>query len=144
MLKNGFEDGKFFVEYHGVNRPVGNMREESDRRAKDIAEDGGNIIVCNSGGLDSQGVIQSFRDIGCPIETAFLYLPGFNDHEYEQVKFLDKKYQIKTEIVDLDVMALKSEIERLSGEYDVSSKNQILQTIFVSKLPKDHHVKRVE
>jgi hypothetical protein len=139
-MEHGWEDGKFYVEYHGVDRPVGNMREESDRRAKDIAEGGGNIIVCNSGGLDSQSVIQSFRDIDCPIDTVFLYLPGYNDHELEQIKFIDNKYQIKTEIVDLDPFALKDDIEKLSVEYDVSSKNQILQSIFVSKLPKDSHV----
>ena len=43
----GFEDGKFYVEYHGVTRPVGNMRQESDQRARDIVEQGG-IQECES------------------------------------------------------------------------------------------------
>lgn len=139
-MKHGWDNEKFYVEYHGASRPVGNMREESDLRAKEIAEAGGNIVVCNSGGLDSQSVIQSFRDVGCPVETVFMYLPGFNDHEYEQVKFIDKKYQITTQIVDLDIMSLKDDIEQLSKDYDISSKNQVLQSIFVSKLPTDAHV----
>ena len=92
----GFEDNKFYVEYHGCSRPVRNMREESDRRARDLVNDGGKFMLGFSGGLDSQAVLQSFRDIDAPIETAFLYLPGYNDNEFEQVKFLDKKYQIKT------------------------------------------------
>jgi hypothetical protein len=139
-MEHGWEDGKYYVEYHGATRPVGNMREESDRRAKDIADQGGNIILCNSGGLDSQGVIQSFRDIGCPVETVFFYLPGYNDHEYEQVKFLDKKYQMTTQVLDLEVLPLLDEINRLSQEYDISSRYQLVQYFFVKQLPNDANI----
>ncbi len=135
----GFEDGKFYVEYHGCTRPVGNMREESDQRARDIVEQGGNFMLGFSGGLDSQAVLQSFRDIGAPIETVFLYLPGYNDNEYEQVKLMDTKYQIKTHIVDIDPMSVREEVERLSLELDIPGKNNILQSIFLSKLPDDVH-----
>lgn len=135
----GFDNGKFYIEYHGCNRPVGNMREESDRRAKDIANGGGKFLLSFSGGLDSQSVLQSFRDIGCPIETVFLYLPGYNDNEYEQVKFLDKKYQMTTQIVDFDPMSKQEEVERLSVELDIPGKNNILQGIFLSMLPEDVH-----
>jgi hypothetical protein len=135
----GFEDEKFYVEYHGCSRSVGNMREESDRRARDVAELGGKFMLGFSGGVDSQAVLQSFRDIGCPIETAFLYLPGYNDNEYEQVKYLDKKYQMTTQVVDINPMDVKEEIERLSIELDIPGKNNILQSIFLSMLPSDVH-----
>jgi hypothetical protein len=135
----GFEDGKFYVEYHGCNRPVGNMRQESDQRARDLVEQGGKFMLGFSGGLDSQSVLQSFRDIGAPIETAFLYLPGYNDNEYEQVKFLDSKYQIKTHIVDMDPMSVKDEVIRLSNELNIPGKNNILQSIFLSMLPDDYN-----
>jgi hypothetical protein len=135
----GFEDGKFYVEYHGVTRPVGNMRQESDQRARDIVEQGGKFMLGFSGGLDSQSVLQSFRDIGAPIETAFLYLPGYNDNEYEQVKFLDEKYQISTHIIDMDPMAVKDEVIRLSNELNIPGKNNILQSIFLNMLPDDYN-----
>lgn len=135
----GFENEKFYIEYHGCNRPVGNMREESDRRAQDLVEQGGKFMLGFSGGLDSQSVLQSFRDIGAPIETVFLYLPGYNDNEYMQIKFLDKKYQITTQIIDMDPMTVKDEVDRLSLELDIAAKNNVLQSIFLSKLPEDYH-----
>lgn len=135
----GFENEKFYVEYHGASRHVGNMREESDRRARDIAEGGGRFMLGFSGGLDSQSVLQSFRDIGCPIETVFLYLPGYNDNEYEQVKFLDNKYQMTTQVVDMDPMAVKDTVVELSTKLDIPGKNNVLQSLFLEKLPSDAH-----
>lgn len=134
----GFEDNKFYIEYHGCTRPVGTMREESDRRALELAEQGGKYLLGFSGGLDSQAVLQSFREIGAPIETVFFYKPGYNDNEYEQVKFLDSKYQIKTQIIDLDPLSVIEEIEQLSIDLDIPAKNNILQSIFLSKLPDDY------
>jgi hypothetical protein len=135
----GFDNGKFYVEYRGASRPVGNMRQESDQRALDIVSQGGKFMLGFSGGLDSQAVLQSFRDINASIETAFLYLPGYNDNEYEQVKLMDKKYQIKTHIVDMDPMAVKEEVEKISIDLDIPGKNNILQSIFLSKLPDDYN-----
>ena len=135
----GFEDGKFYVEYQGCYWPVGNMRQESDQRARDVVDQGGKFMLGFSGGLDSQSVLQSFRDIGAPIETAFLYLPGYNDNEYEQVKFLDKKYQMKTHVIDMDPMSVKDEVIRISNELDIPGKNNILQSMFLDMLPDDYN-----
>jgi hypothetical protein len=138
-MNYGFEDNKFYIDFVSCNRPHGTMREASDRRAMDLAEQGGKFMLGNSGGLDSQSVLHSFYTQGIPLETAFLYLPTYNDNEYEQVKILDKKYGIKTHIVDLDPMACREEIEQLSIELDIPAKNNVLQRKFLSMLPSDYH-----
>jgi hypothetical protein len=135
----GFENDKFYIELTSRSREVGNMREESDRRAIEIASGGGKFMLGSSGGLDSQSVLHSFITQDIPIETAFLYLPGHNDNELEQVNIIDKKYGMKTHIVDIDPLACKDEIIALSEELDISSKNNVLQRKFLSMLPDDYH-----
>lgn len=138
-MNSGFdEDGKFYIELRSRTRAVGNMREESDRRARDLVEQyGGNFLLGFSGGLDSQSVLHSFITQGIPLETAFLHCPGHNDHELEQVRFLDGKYGIKTGVVIIDPEAAKDEIMALSEELDVPTRNNILQMLFLSRLPAD-------
>lgn len=139
-MKFGFENNKFYIELVSRSREVGNMREESDRRARDLAEQyGGKFMLGNSSGLDSQSVIHSFCTQGIPLETAFLYLPGHNDNELEQVKFIDKKYGLKTHIIDLDPFACQEEIIELSTMLDISAKNNVLQRKFLSMLPDDYN-----
>lgn len=136
-MNYGFENGKFYLDLVSCSRPHGNMREESDRRARELAERGGKFALGTSGGLDSQSVLHSFYTQGIPLETAFLYLPNYNDNEYEQVKFIDKKYGIKTHIIDIDPMSVKDEIIQISIELDISTKNNVLQRKFLSMLPDD-------
>ncbi len=139
-MRYGFEDGKFYIELTSRNREVGNMREESDRRARDLAEQyGGKFMLGNSGGLDSQSVIHSFVTQGIPLETAFLHLPGYNDNELEQVKYIDNKYGLKTHIIDIDPFACQDEIIEISNQLDISSRNNVLQRKFLSMLPDDYN-----
>jgi hypothetical protein len=134
----GFDNGKFYIDFKSCERPHGNMKEESDLRARQLAETGSKFLLGFSGGLDSQSVLHSFHTQGIPLETALLYLPGYNDNEYEQVKFIDKKYGIKSHIVDLDPMAVKNEILEISEKHDIPGKNNILQAKFLSLLPDDY------
>jgi len=135
MMSSGFENDKFFLDFKSCVRSHGNMREESDRRAIELAEVGGKYLLCLSGGLDSQSVLHSFYTQDIPLDTVFLYLPNYNDNEYSQVKFLDKKYGIKTQIVDLDPYECKDEILKISQESNVPSLLTVLQSKFVSLLP---------
>lgn len=134
----GFDNEKFYIDFVSSSRPYGDMKEESDRRAKWIAETGSKFMLGFSGGLDSQSVLHSFHTQDIPLETAFLYLPGFNDNEYQQVKFIDKKYGIRTHVVDMDPMSVKDEIIELSERLDIPGKNNLLQAKFLSLLPDDY------
>lgn len=135
----GFENKKFYVDLLSCSRPFLNLREEYRIRAREIALLGEKIILSFSGGMDSQAVLQSFIDQHIYIETAFLHLPGYNDVEYDQVKKIDKKYNINTCIIDIDPMVFKEEINDLSLSLDIPGKNHLLQRKFLSYLPEDYN-----
>lgn len=136
-MNYGFEDGKFYVDYVGASRPVGNIRQEALIRAREIADTHKNIILGFSGGLDSQLMLHSFREIGADVETAFLHYPGFNDNELEQVEFLNRKYKIDTLVIELNPLELKDEIIQLSKDTDIPGKNHLIHSMFLSMLPDD-------
>lgn len=136
----GFENDKFYIELTSRSRAVGTMREESDRRARELAEQySGNFLLGNSGGLDSQSVIHSFVTQGIPLETAFLHLPRYNDNELEQVRIIDKKYNLTTEIISLDPYEIKDEIISTAEALDIPAKNNVLQRKFLSMLPEHYN-----
>jgi hypothetical protein len=113
------------------------MREESDRRALEIAWGSPKIMLSLSGGIDSQSMLLSFQQQHIPVECAFLYLPGFNDHELNNLRLVEKKYQIKAHIIDIDVYKIKDELEEEAKNYDIQI-NSILQKKFLSLLPDDY------
>lgn len=132
----GFDNGKWWIEYQSCRWRPGNMREESDRRAKEIGETSKKIMLSLSGGIDSQSMLLSFQEQNIPVECAFLYLPGFNDHELKNLRLVEKKYQIKAHIIDIDVYKIKDELEAEAAEHDIQI-NSILQKKFLSLLPDD-------
>jgi hypothetical protein len=132
----GFENGKFYIELRSKSRPVKDLYSESLIRAEEISVNS-NIVVSNSGGLDSQIMLHAFRKQGIDFQSAFLYLPGYNDNELEQVKFCDSKYGINTDIISIDPLAIKDRIDQLSLSLDIPNKHAILQRLFVEQLPND-------
>jgi len=136
-MVHGFENGKWYIDYTTCKRPVGNMRQESDKRAVEIAGSNDKIMISLSSGIDSQSVLHSFVTQDIPVETAFLYLPGYNDNEYNNLKIVDKKYGIKTHIVDFDPYDYKEEMEA-EAEATGIQVNSILQKKFLSLLPDDY------
>lgn len=132
----GKEQGKFYVDYTPAKTPVGNLRQESEKYAKELSALGQRNILGLSAGLDSQVVLHSFLSQGLPLETAFLYLPSFNEVEYKQLKLLEDKYQFKSIIVEIDPIAIKDDILSESQDLDIPP-NQILHKRFLSQLPSD-------
>lgn len=133
------DDGTFYVEYDSCRYTPGNMREETDRRAAELGSKYSNIWVTNSGGVDGQAMIVSFKNAGVPFESAFMWNPGHNDNELEQVKQVDALHNIKTHIIKLDPEDYKKEILTQSIEHNIHP-NSILQNVFVSKLPDNANV----
>lgn len=134
----GFDENKnWWIEYDSCRWKPGNMREESDRRAVEIGETSQKIMLSLSGGVDSQSMLLSFQQMGVPVECAFLYLPGFNDHELKNLRLVEDKYQIKAHIIDIDVFKIKDELEAEAEKYDIQI-NSILQKKFLSLLPEDY------
>lgn len=132
----GFEDGKFFVDYQSADKPVGNLRQEFDRRARDLYTNNKNLMLGLSSGLDSQAVLHSFYTQDIPLECAFLYMPGYNDNEFSNIKILEKKYGFECIIIEIDPIDVKDQVMFLHEEHNIPP-NQMLHRLFLDKLPRD-------
>ncbi len=135
-MNYGFENNQFYVEFPAFTRKPGNMREENDRRALEIASQGTKLILSISSGVDSQSVLHSFHTQGIPVEYVFYYMPGYNDIEYQQLQLVIKKYGVKIQIIDLDPMNYEEEI-MLTSKKERIHPIQLMQAIFTGLLPKD-------
>lgn len=134
----GFENGKFYIDFKSCERPHLNMREEHELRAKEIAETSNKLCVSLSGGVDSQAMVHSFKRLGVDFQSAFLYLPGYNDQEYEQVKIVNQKYGgVNLNIIDFEVDEIQEEIEQGGIEFDMPTLINVLQRKFLGCLPSD-------
>lgn len=132
----GFEDDKFYVEY-SCSRPVGNLREEFDRRAEDLYRKNPKLMLGLSTGLDSQAVLHSFITQGIPIEVAFLYLKGSNENELERLRLLEKKYSFKAIVIETDPYAKKDEMMELHRQTGLAPYQHMHQE-FLDQLPEDY------
>jgi hypothetical protein len=137
-MKYGFDDDNWWIEYSSCRWKPGNMREESDRRAVEIGQTSDKIMLSFSGGVDSQSMLLSFQQQDIPVECAFLYLPGFNDHELKNLRIAEKHYNVKAHIIDIDVYKIKDELESDAAKYDIQI-NSILQKKFLSLLPENYN-----
>jgi hypothetical protein len=137
-MKYGFEGEKFYLEMTSRTRSVGNLREECELRAREIATTSSKIMVSFSGGVDSQCMLHSFYTQDIPVETVLMYLPGYNDVEYQQVQALDKKYGIHTHIIDLNPLDYQEEFSQQAVALDMPNKNTLLQRKFLTLVPDDY------
>lgn len=133
-MKLGTDQRGLYIEYSPCKWTVSNLREEYNRRARDIIAQGDKLILGISSGVDSQAALRSFMDQGIDIETAFLYMPGYNDSEYNNLKLLESAWNFKSQIIDIDPMACKEEVLAVSTELDIPP-FQILHRKFLSQLP---------
>jgi len=133
----GFENDKWYIDITSCNRPIGTIREEHNFRARSIAETSKNIMLSFSGGTDSQVMLLSFLQQSIPVETVFMYLPGYNDHEYKQVQEINSKWGITTQVIDFDPYEFKEEFEEESLKYDIQIYS-IIQKHFYKLIPDNY------
>ena len=133
-MQLGLDNGIFYSEYESCRWEVGTIREECDRRAVDIANYGNDIILSMSSGLDSQIVLLSFMQQNIPVECVFMYLPGYNEYEYANLKILEKAWGFKARIVDFDPLKIKDELMETSKQLDIPP-YQIMHRKLLSVLP---------
>lgn len=131
----GFDQEKFYIDFKSSLRPFGNMREEHEQRALEIATLSKDLYLGLSGGVDSQSILHSLVRLKADFTAVFFYMPGFNDNEYENVKILSKKYGIKVSVVDFDVITNESLIKEEAEKYDMPTFINVLHRNFVKQLP---------
>lgn len=106
-----FDDrtGPYWVKWGKVSRPVMSYREECINAAKLIAESAEKpIMVCYSGGIDSEAILYSMMDANVPCEAVIMnvHLSGqqsANRHDIEYALSFVKKHNIKHHLFDFDV-----------------------------------------
>lgn len=135
-MNYGFENNQFYVEFPPLARKPGNMRQESDTRARELAEQSNKLILSISSGVDSQSVLHSFQTQDIPIDCVFFYMPGYNEVEYQQLQEVKKKYQAKIEIIDLEPLQYEEEIMLTAREEKIHPV-QLMQAQFAKLLPDD-------
>lgn len=132
----GFDQKKFYVEY-SCHRPVGNLREEFDKRAVSLNKKNPKQMLGLSTGLDSQAVLHSFYSQGIPLEVAFLYIIGSNENELERLKLLEKKYSFKATVYDIDPYKDKNHWIELYNQTGIPP-YQHMHTDFLNQLPDNY------
>jgi hypothetical protein len=129
------ENDKFYVEYTSCERPIGNVRQEMERACTKLASEG-KILISLTSGLDSQVLLHTFHTLGLPYQCAFMYHPGYNDFEYNNIKILEKKYGFECIIVEIDPFAIKEEIEELAIATGIPAEHHMMKK-FLEQLPED-------
>lgn len=127
------EQGKFYLEYTACDRPIGTVREEMEAACRELANQG-EVLISLSGGLDSQVLLHTFHTMKLPYECAFLYHPGYNEIEYNQVKLLEQKYNFKCIIVSLNPDSHRDQIEQAALETGIPPEHHLMK-LFVEQLP---------
>lgn len=132
-----YQDDVFSVTLTGCSRPVGNVRYESEVKARELYAENPNIVLALSGGLDGQVVLHSFVSQGLPIKCATMRLAGYNNFEYKNALALRDKYGVELEVIDIDPYALK---EEFLAEYEQTGipPFQLMHKRFLEQLPGDH------
>ncbi len=136
-MKLSFINNIFSVTLTGSSRPIGNLREECERKARDLYIENNKIMLGLSGGLDCQVVLHSFVSQDIPIKCAFLYLSGRNDFELNNVRVLEKKYNLDLTVVELDPDQLKDQVIE---EFNITGipPYQLIHKHFLTLLPNDY------
>ena len=134
----GLDDNdKFYVEYTSCSEPIGNVRQEMEKSCIRLAKDAAtNVLISLTSGLDSQVLLHTFHTLGLPYKCAFMYHPGFNDFEYNNIKILEKKYNFKCIIVEINPHTIREEIEALAIETGIPAEHHMMKK-FLALLPED-------
>lgn len=135
-MSYGFENNQFYIEYKPCARPVGSVRDEFTRRAFSIGNQHKNIVLSFSGGTDSQATYLAFKDAGIDVLCAFMHMPGYNDNEFENVKTFAGKHKFDFISIPIDPYKEKTWVLEQSERLQIPP-NQILHSLFLSKLDKD-------
>lgn len=129
--------GKFFAEFKGTDRPIGNFKQESYLRACHIFEQNSKIILGFSGSIEDQAVLNCFLQQEIPIKCAFMYLPGYNEAELENVRLVEEKNDIKVDIVDINIHSYYDELLEESASSLIPG-DHLIHKKFLSMLPTDY------
>lgn len=100
------------ITYTSPSRQFGNLREELNNDAVRAYNKYGPCYLAYSSGIDSQIILRSWLDMNCEVYPFFVYYKGYNSDELEAVKYSEKFYGIKIEIIEVDIEEHRTEWEQ--------------------------------
>jgi hypothetical protein len=105
-VRNNLYD-KFFINYGSIEKKV-DFRTACIDTAIEISIKAEKInqrpLIFFSGGIDSESIIYSFLESGKDFSVAHIkYGPNLNDHEYQYVKKISKKFDLDINFFDVNV-----------------------------------------
>lgn len=110
-IKFSRDPDNFSVTYTSPSRDFSNIRDELNNDAVNINKKYGQVYVAYSGGIDSQLIARSFKDMNLDCEYVFLHCPGYNDVDYKQVEHSASVLGIKVNTITLDLDSKREEWE---------------------------------
>lgn len=95
---------RFLVQFKKISRPLLPWREEVLATAKKIYQASSKpLMLCSSGGIDSELVAHAFVELKIPFTVLTLrHSTGTNEFDIKYTKLFCQKYQVPQKIVDVD------------------------------------------
>lgn len=91
------------ITYTSPSRHFGNLREELNNDAVRVYNKYGPCYLAYSSGIDCQIILRSWLDMNCEVYPFFVYFKGYNTDELEAVKYSEKFYGIKIDVIEIDI-----------------------------------------
>lgn len=130
-------NNKFYVEYTSCAEPIGTVRQEMEKSCIRLAREANTkVMISLTSGLDSQVLLHTFHTLSLPYECAFMYHPGYNDFEYNNIRILENKYRFQCHIVEIDPFAIREEIEAAAIATGIPAEHHMMKK-FLAQLPED-------
>jgi hypothetical protein len=135
----GYDNEKFFVEWSPCDYLPLNVRDAWEYRARELYKQYPNLILGISSGVDCQAILYSFLIQDIPIKTAFFYMKGYNDEEFEQLKQLEQKMNFETTfVIECDPMIVKDAVIAESKKNGHTPYDPFMKKHFINMLPADY------
>jgi hypothetical protein len=140
MNHYGYDNDRFYIEWKSCNYIPSSIRDAWEYRARELhSQYKDKIIIGMSSGLDCQAVLYSFLVQNIPVKTAFFYMKGYNDFEYENLKILEKKFHFKINfLIEIDPNEVREEVIAEAELNNNPQRDPYLKKRFIKRLPNDH------
>lgn len=139
--------GEFWVKYGSVEYQPASFREECVSAAKLIGESSDKpILVCFSGGLDSEIMVRSFQEAGVPFEVAIMKFKyrhddHINEHETKRAFEIAIEDNIVCHTMTVDIEDyFKNSLPELCKQYRTNNWSKLLVTEMIKHFSNYHCV----
>jgi hypothetical protein len=139
--------GNYWVDFGRAKYFPKSFREECVRAAKLINDNATQpLLVCFSGGIDSEVIVRSLQEANVNFEVAIMQLnyndmKNVNQHDTKYAFDYVNRYNIPHHVVDIDfVDFIKYKFETGADKYQANYPGVLIHTELIKKFPNHHCV----